>query len=120
MSVQIVLDLTQSFNDSGSIVKIDTGGFDYSVVQLVNPDGAVSFFHTNDAGDVQSVSDGSATSSTNYVALQGVDLSSGTAVTSLAASGLVRFQSYGRFLELDGTASGVTVGKLLVRLYKIH
>jgi hypothetical protein len=119
MSVQIVLDLTEDFNPH-SVVKIDTGGFDYAVVQFVNPDGSISFFHTNDSGDVQSVSDGSAVSSTNYIALQGVDLSSGTAVTSLAAAGLVRFQSYGRYLSLDGSASGVQVDKLLVRLYKIH
>lgn len=116
MSVQIVLDVTADFNADSS-VKLDTGGFDYTVVQLVNPSGTVSFTHTNDSGDIESVSDGSAVSSTNYVALQGTNLATGTAVTSLAASGLVRFQYYGRYLQLAG--SSVTADKILVRLYKI-
>jgi hypothetical protein len=117
MSVQIVLDLTADFN-ADSLVQIDTGGFDYSVVQLVSPSGSVSFKHTNDSGDVQSVSDGNATAATNFVTLQGVNLADGSTVTSLATSGLVRFQSYGRYLQLSG--SGVSATKVLVRLYKIH
>lgn len=117
MSVQIVFDLTADFN-ADSLVQIDTGGYDYSVVQLVSPTGSVSFKHTNDSGDVQSVSDGNATSATNFVAVQGVNLADGSGVTSLAASGLVRFQSYGRYLQLSGTS--VTATKVLVRLYKIH
>jgi hypothetical protein len=102
------------------LVKLDTGGFDYAVVQLVNPSAAVYFFHTNDSGDIQGVSDGSAVSSINAVAVQGVDLATGTAVTSLAVDGLVRIQSYGRYLWLDGTADNSAVDKLLVRLYKIN
>lgn len=125
MSVQIVLDVTDEYTtglESGSqyLVKLDTGGFDYAVVQLVNPSGAILFKHTNDSGAVQGVSDGSAFSSTNAVALQGVNLATGGTITSLAADGIVRLQSYGRFLWLDGTAANSTVDKLLVRLYKIH
>ena len=116
MSVQIVLDVTADFNADSS-VKLDTGGFDYTIVQVVNPSGTVSFTHTNDSGDIEGVSDGSAVSSTNYVALQGTNLATGTGVTSLAASGLVRFQYYGRYLQFSGTS--VTADKILVRLYKI-
>ncbi len=47
MSVQIVLDVTADFN-ADSLVQLDTGGFDYTVVQLVNPSGTVSFKHSND------------------------------------------------------------------------
>jgi hypothetical protein len=125
MSVQIVLDVTDEYTtglESGTpyLVKLDTGGFDYAVVQLVNPSGAILFQHTNDSGAIQGVSDGSAVSSANAVALQGINLATGTAVTSLAADGIIRLQSYGRFLWLDGTGASSTVDKLLVRLYKIH
>jgi hypothetical protein len=116
MSVQIVLDVTADFN-ADSKVQLDTGGFDYAIVQLVSPSGTVSFKHTNDAGDVEGVSDGSAVSATNFVAVQGTNLASGSAVTSLATSGLVRFGYIGRFLQLSGES--VTVTKALVRLYKI-
>ena len=117
MSVQIVLDLTEDFN-ANSNVKIDTGGFDYAVVQIVSPSNSVIFKHSNDSGAIQSVSDGNATSATNFVEVQGVNLADGSGVTSLAVSGLVRFQSYGRYLQLSGTAATAT--KVLVRLYKIH
>lgn len=126
MAVQIVLDVTNEYtsgSESGTpyLVKLDTGGYDYAVVQLVNPSGAVAFKHTNDSGDIQGVSDGSAVSSDNGVTLQGVNLATGSGVTSLAADGLVRFQSFGRYLWLDGTGeTPSTVDKLLVRLYKIH
>ena len=116
MSVQIVLDVTADFN-ANAAVKLDTGGFDYTVVQLVSPSTTVNFEHSNDSGDIQNVSDGSAVSSTNFVTLQGTNLASGAAVTSLAASGLVRFSYYGRYLKLSGTS--VTATKVLVRLYKI-
>jgi hypothetical protein len=116
MSVQIVLDVTDDFN-ADSDVKLDTGGFDYAIVQLVSPSGTVNFLHTNDSGAIEGVSDGSAVSATNFVAVQGTNLAAGTAVTSLAASGLVRFGYIGRFLQLSGTS--VTATKVLVRLYKI-
>jgi hypothetical protein len=116
MSVQIVLDITDDFNVD-SEAQLDTGGFDYAIVQLVNPSGTVNFKHSNDAGAIQGVSDGSAVSATNFIALQGTNLATGTGVTSLAASGLVRFSYYGQFLQLSGTS--VTATKVLVRLYKI-
>ena len=125
MSVQIVLDVSNEFNlgsESGflGLVKLDTGGYDYAVVQFVSPTGTITFKHTNDSGDIQGVSDGSAISSTNSQLVQGVNLATGAAATSTGASSLFRFESNGRYLWLDGSATPVTVTKLLVRLYKIH
>lgn len=125
MSVQIVLDVTNEFNlgsESGflGLVKLDTGGYDYAVVQFVSPTGTITFKHTNDSGDIQGVSDGSAISSTNSQLVQGVNLATGASATSTGASSLFRFESNGRYLWLDGSATPVTVTKLLVRLYKIH
>tara|TARA_R110002126_G_scaffold274341_1_gene419308 strand:- start:2930 stop:3307 length:378 start_codon:yes stop_codon:yes gene_type:complete len=125
MSVQIVLDVTNEFN-SGSesgfpgLVKLDTGGYDYAVVQFISPSGTIAFKHTNDSGDIQGVSDGSAISSDNEQSVQGINLATGAAATSTGASSLFRFQSNGRYLWLDGSATPASVTKLLVRLYKIH
>lgn len=116
MAVSIVLDVTADFNADGS-VKLDTGGSDYTIVQIMNPTGSIFFTHTNYSDDIQGVSDGSAVSSTYYNTLQGINLATGLGVTFLAASGIVRFEHYGRYLQLDG--SGVTADKVLVRLFKI-
>jgi hypothetical protein len=125
MSVQIVLDVTNEYTtglESGTPkkVKLDIGGFDYAVIQAPGASNDIAISSTNDSGDIQGVSDGSAVSSTNYVAIQGVDLTSGTLVGNIGDNQLVRVQSVGRYLLLDGTADSVTVTKLLVRLYKIH
>lgn len=125
MAVQVVIDATNEYNtgsESGfpQLLKLDTGGYDYAVVQLISPTNTITFKHTNDSGDIQGVSDGSAISSDNAFVLQGVNLATGATLTSTGASGLYRFQSYGRYLWLDGTATSATVTKLLVRLYKIH
>lgn len=117
MAVQIVLDVTADFNVD-SKTQIDIGGFDYAVVQLVSPSGTIDFKHTNDSGDIQGVSDGSDVSAANFVTVQGTNLATSSAISTLAASGLVRFQSIGRYLQLVGTS--VTATKILVRLYKIH
>ena len=125
MSVQIVLDVTNEYtsgSESGTprLFKLDIGGFDYAVIQAVNPSLDISIYSTNDSGDIQGVSDGSAVSSANAVPIFGVDLSTGSNVTSVGtSSNLVRVQSVGRYLWLDGTGDDTTVDKLLVRLYKI-
>ena len=117
MSVQQRLDVTADLNNN-SIVQLDIGGWDYAVVQLVSPTGTFTFNTTNDAGDVTGVSDGSAISATNWIATQGTNLNSGSGVTTLASSGLVRFQSVGQFLQISG-AGAAQVTKAIVRLYKI-
>lgn len=117
MSVQTRLDITADLNNN-SIWQGDIGGWDYAVVQLITPTGTFTFNSTNDSGDVTGSSDGSAISATNWIATQGTNLNSGSAVTTLAASGLVRFQSVGQFLQITG-AGGATVTKAIVRLYKI-
>lgn len=117
MSVQQRIDVTTDLNNN-SIVQLDIGGWDYAVVQLVSPTGTFTFNTTNDAGDATGISDGSAISATNWIATQGTNLNSGSAVTTLAASGLVRFQSVGQFLQIAG-AGAAQVTKAIVRLYKI-
>ncbi len=117
MSVQQRIDITADLNNN-SIAQLDIGGWDYAVVQLVTPTGTFTFNTTNDAADVTGVSDGSAISATNWIATQGTNLNSGSGVTTLNASGLVRFEKVGQFLQIIGTAAA-TVTKAIVRLYKI-
>lgn len=117
MSVQQRVDITADLNNN-SIAQLDIGGWDYAVVQLVTPTGTFTFNTTNDANDVTGVSDGSAISATNWIATQGTNLNSGSAVTTLATSGIVRFQGVGQFLQITG-AGGAQVTKAIVRLYKI-
>ena len=118
MAVQQRIDVTADLNNN-SIWQGDIGGWDYAVVQLVTPTGTFTFNTTNDSADVTGVSDGSAISATNWIAVQGTNLNSGSAVTTLAASGLVRFQGIGQFLQISGAAAA-QVTKAIIRLYKIN
>src|SRR3990167_2612270 len=118
MAVQKILDITSELNNN-SIWQSDVGGWDYAVVQLVSPTGTFTFNSTNDSGAITGVSDGSSVSAANWIAVQGTNLNSGSAVTTLATSGIVRFQSIGQYLQISGAAAA-QVTKAFVRLYKIH
>lgn len=111
------LDLTNDLNANSGVI-IDIGEWDWVVVQLVSPSGTVTFNTTNDSGAVQAVSDGNAASADNFIAVQGTNLNSGAAVTTLAVSGIVRFAVIGKYLQLTGTT--LTATKLLVKLSKIE
>lgn len=117
MAVQQIIDITQDVNNNSS-ASLDVGGWDYAVVQLVSPTGTFTFNSTNDAGAATGVSDGSAISATNWIAVQGTNLNSGAAVSTLALSGMVRLQGIGQFLQISGGTATVT--KAIVRLYKIN
>ncbi len=116
MAVSNIQDITAPFNANG-FHNMDIGGWDFAVVQLVSPSGAINFLHSNDSGDITSVSDGSAVSATNFVTVTGINLASNAGATSLNVSGLIKFNGIGRYLQLSG--AGVTATKILVRLYKV-
>lgn len=117
MAQQQVIDVTTDVNNN-DLCTIDIGGWDFAVVQLVSPTGTFSFLTSNDSGDITGVSDGNALSAANFTAVTGTKLSDASAVTSLAASGLVKFSGIGRYLRISG-AGAAQVTKALVRLYKI-
>lgn len=118
MSVQKIIDITADLNDN-DIATLDVGGFDYAEVQLVAPTGTFSFFTSNDSGAITGVSDGSAASATNFTAVTGTKLSDASAVTTLAAAGIVKFANLGQYLQITGAAAA-QVTKAFVRLYKIN
>lgn len=116
MAVSQFKDITLEFNAASAAV-MDIQGWDWVVVQFVAPSGAVNFTHTNDGGEVTGSADGNARSAANFVAVQGTDLSTGTAATTTSTGSLYKFPVIGRFLKLAG--SSVTATKILVHLSKI-
>jgi len=110
MAITNTYDYTTKFNADSGVV-IDMGGWDNVTVQLVSPSGAVSFNTTNDGGAITGVSDGGAASAANFTAIQGINLASGAAVTTLNATGSVRFNNVGKYLQLTG--SSVTATKVI-------
>lgn len=117
MAISRTIDLTASINATGRAV-IEVDGWDSAELQLVSPTATATFGTTNDAGGVTGVSDGSSASAQNFIDVQGTNVNSGTAVTSLAASGIVKFSNLGNFFRVMGP--GLTVTKALLKLYKIN
>jgi hypothetical protein len=74
---------------------------------------------SNDANAIEGASDGSAVSATNFTVVQGTNLATSAAASTLAATGLMRFGYIGKFLQIDGGGT-VTCDKVLVRLFKIN
>lgn len=117
MAVERIIDVTSDINADGRAV-IECGGWDNAEVQLVSPNTTATFATSNDAGAITGVSDGSSASAQNFIDVQGTNVNSGSAVTSLNTSGIVKFTNIGQFLRIIG--SGLTVTKAIVRLYKIN
>ncbi len=118
MAVSQFVDFTNDFKVGAGVLNIDVTGWDWVTVQIVSPSSAVTFKTTNDDGSVSGSVSGNAKAALNFSNCQGTDLSSGSAVTSLAATGSVRFATIGRFLQL--TSSAATATKVLVYYSKIH
>lgn len=110
MAITNTYDYTNKFNADSGVV-IDMGGWDNVTIQLVSPSGAVSFNTSNDAGAITGVSDGGSASAANFTAIQGTNLATGSGVTSLNATGSIRFNNVGKFLQLTG--SSVTATKVI-------
>lgn len=112
-----VLDVTSDFNISSSYIQ-DLSNWDYAVVQIISPSGAVSFKTTNDSGYVTGTLPPSPVVPANWLAVQGVDLATGTAATSTSTSTNYKFGVIGKYLQLTGTS--VTATKVIISLNKIN
>lgn len=117
MGLQKVNDITADFNN-GSSATIEIGDYDYVILQIESGSGTINFGHSNDSGGVTGITDGSPATATAFQPVQGTNLAN-LVNSSSAASGsaIYRFSYIGRFLQLSGSA--VTVGRMLIRLYKI-
>ena len=118
MAVSQFVDFSTDFAAGSGVLNIDVTGWDWVTVQIVGPSAAISFKTSNDGGNVAGAVSGSAKSALNFLTCQGTDLSSGSGVTSTAASANIRFAVIGRYLQL--TSSAATAQKVLVYYSKIH
>jgi hypothetical protein len=109
-------DLTTTFNANG-VAQVEIGEWDYVIVQVVGPSGAINFNATNDGGAVTGQTEGNATSATNWYAVQGTNQATAATATSVSANGSFKFGVVGKYLQLTG--AGVTVTKLLLYQFKI-
>jgi hypothetical protein len=114
-------DYTNQFNQGTAatpgVLVLDTSGWDYAVIHFVNLAGSITFTGSNDGGAVQGETDGNAVSAINFVSVQGVNQTTGTAGTTAATNTIYKFSSVARYLQLTGTAS--TTSKILVYFAKI-
>src|SRR5574337_100988 len=117
MSLARYLDVTSKVNATGGAI-LDIGGWDFADLQLDTPTGQINFETSNDSGAITGVSDGSEASADNFLSVQGTNLGTGSSVSSLSTSGIVKFNGIGRYLKVYG--AGQTVAKALLRLYKIN
>lgn len=117
MTSQFV-DFTADFKAGVGNLNIDVTGWDWVTVQIITPSSAISFKTTNDDGSVSGAVSGNAKAATNWLTCQGIDLSSGSGVTSVSASANVRFPVVGRFIQLSSSAA--TAVKVLIYYSKIH
>jgi hypothetical protein len=96
-----VLNVTEQFNSAGLFYQ-DLSGWDEAIVQIVTPSEAISFRTTNDDGSVTGQLLPAPEVPINWLAVQGIRLSDGTAVTSVSASSIVKFNTIGQYLQLLG------------------
>lgn len=79
---------------------LDVSGWDVVTVQIVTPSAAINFTTTNDNGSVAGVLPPVPIVPANFLAVQGINVGTGTAVTSLSASGIVKFTNLAKFLQI--------------------
>ncbi|MCA2656637.1 hypothetical protein [Microcystis sp. M061S2] len=96
-----VVDVTNVFSATGAQAYVqELSGWDNCVVQIVSPSAAINFNTTSDNGSVTGTLPPVPQVPANWVSVQGTNLTTGTAVTSLAATGIVRFSNIGEFLQI--------------------
>jgi hypothetical protein len=114
-------DFTSQFNlgigATTGILQIDTSGFDYCIVHFVNMTGSTAFAGSNDGGGITGEADGNGLSAINWVSVQGVNQTTGSAGTTAATGTIYKFSSVARYLQFTGTASATC--KVLVYFAKI-
>jgi len=108
------LDLTQTFNNN-NLAQIDIAGWTYISADIITPTAVVTFKTSNDGGAVTGSIEANPTSATNFVAVEGTNVSTNTTATSTASSGLFTFGVTGQYLQFASTG---TVAKLILYLSK--
>lgn len=96
-----IIDVTPVFQTGAAQAYVqDVGGWDNVVVQIISPSAAINFNTTSDNGSVVGTLPPVPQVPANWLSVQGINLATGTAVTSVAASANVRFSNIGKFLQI--------------------
>ena len=107
------VDLTTQFNANNSVI-IETSNWQNVVVHLNGtPSGTISITGSNDGGAITGAVDDNPSTALNFTAIQATDMSSGTAVTAIAAAGNFKIINLPKYVKIGG-ASAATTGKLIV------
>jgi hypothetical protein len=105
--ISTVVDATDSFNANNNFYQ-DLSGWDSAVVQFVGTSGTVSFSTTNDDGSITGQLSPAPEVPINWVSVLGVNLTTKTDVSSIAAAGIVEFGIIGKYLLLQGNTTTTT------------
>jgi len=97
--ISTVVDATESFNTNASYYQ-DLSGWDSAVVQFVGTSGTINFSTTNDDGAITGQLSPAPEVPINWVTVLGVNLTTKTDVSSIAAAGIVEFGIIGKYLKL--------------------
>lgn len=96
-----MIDATPTFQaGAAQDFNLDVSGWDVVTMQVVSPSATINFTTTNDNGYVVGQLLPVPVVPANWTAVQGINVGTGTAVTSLAATGMVKFTNFGKFIRL--------------------
>lgn len=109
-------DFTIAFNAGNGIV-LDMSGWDNVVIDFATPSGTIDITATNDGGGPAGTTTGGPATATGFTTVQVTKLSDGTAVSTVAASGLFRSGVVGRYIKFAGASAAAT--SVIVMFYKI-
>tara|TARA_R110000868_G_scaffold180622_2_gene421254 strand:+ start:12651 stop:13007 length:357 start_codon:yes stop_codon:yes gene_type:complete len=108
-------DITAELN-ANNVVNVDVSQWQNCTIHLSgNITGTINVLGSNDAGAVQAVTDGNATSAANFTAIQGTNLATGATITAVAAAGNFKFVVGTKFIQIGGT-NAATSGKIILFL----
>lgn len=103
MAIGRNIDVTQDYKNSIYNLNLDMSGWDTCTIQLVAPvAGAISVYGSNDSGAILGVTQGNAELATHFTQIQGVNLATSTAVSSLATAGLLAVPINAQYLKITG------------------
>lgn len=110
-----IKDITAELNAS-HLVNVDVSQWQNCTIHLSgNITGTINILGSNDAGAVQAVTDGNATSAINFTAIQATNLATGAAVTAVAAAGNFKVVVGTKFIQIGGS-NAATSGKVILFL----
>lgn len=101
-------DATFQYKQNVYNIYLDLSGWDKTTITVVAPQtgsmGVIGIYGTDDAGARTGFTDGNAQLATNFSPVQATNLATGTAGTSMNATGNYKMDVNARFLKLYGGA----------------